>query len=176
MIYGAQTRDVMIVINLKCWEEKANYWSRRGIWLWDLTLPAPNFPSSTWISTFAFTMQGCSATRRSSTQAAQISSDARLKKREPWNVFENAAAGFRLEAKSGAAALPVVVWREAGRDVFTARMEMWGTGPRADRVTASTSAEIKLIWALRLADKGDTSSWRAGKTERKFWVILILVN
>lgn len=49
-------------------------------------------------------------------------------------------------------------------------------GSRVDLVTPSAYAEIKLIWASRLADKGGCSSWRAGKTERKFWVILILVN
>ena len=41
-----------------------------------------------------------------------------------------------------------------------------GTGSCVDLLTASTFAEIQTHMSLRLADKGDTSSWRAGKTEK----------
>lgn len=106
MIYGAQTRDVMIVINLNRWEEKANRWSRRGIWLWDLTLPAPNLTSSTWISAFGFAMQGRPAMHRSLT--LQTSLWARAAKRRgvnvkiksssrcSWLLFDKNQAGLHL--------------------------------------------------------------------------------
>lgn len=54
----------------------------------------------------------------------------------------------------------------AGKHSLQLAPDDWSARSRVDLFIPSTFAEIKTHLSRRLADKADTSSWRAGKTEK----------